>query len=38
MQLVDLAMDAHAVAYIVVISFLNRRLRVSKKRVDKLAE
>ncbi|KAF5317975.1 hypothetical protein D9619_012206 [Psilocybe cf. subviscida] len=38
MQLVDLAMDAHAVAYIAVISFLYRRQRMSKKRTKKLIE
>ncbi|KAF5317444.1 hypothetical protein D9619_013754 [Psilocybe cf. subviscida] len=36
MGFVDLAMDAHAVAYIAVISFLYRRPRMSKKSVKKL--
>ncbi|KAF5317942.1 hypothetical protein D9619_012217 [Psilocybe cf. subviscida] len=38
MRLVDLAMDAHAVAYIAVISFLHRWPRISKKTTKKLIE
>ena len=38
MRLVDLAMDAHAVAYIAVISSLYQQPRVSKRTIKKLTE
>ncbi|KAF5325284.1 hypothetical protein D9619_010104 [Psilocybe cf. subviscida] len=38
MGLVDLAMDAHVIAYIAVISFLHRRPRMSKKSVKELTQ
>jgi hypothetical protein len=37
-QFIDLAMDAHAVAYIVVVSFLYHRLRMSRRSVKKLTK